>query len=120
MSLWRRLQPTDFGSFKQVSLPEGPADVLSSNPDSEQFDESGVETPKQMVNYLISVQKKKFNSTILEQFRYATLQAQAKRLMGLYANGVLKRAIKRAVDVSNHPFSFKVVETICKNQQKKG
>jgi hypothetical protein len=118
MSLWKRLQPQDFGSFKQVSLPEGPATVLSSNPDSDQFDETGVSKPKDLVNYMLSVQKQKFDSTILEQFSYTTLMYNAKRLMGLYPSGVLKRAVKKAADISNHPFSFKVVENICQSQQK--
>lgn len=119
MSLWKRREQS-FGRFYQPSLSEGAGSVSASNPRSDQFDETGVETPKQLVNYLLAVQKKKFNRTILDdsRFTYSMLQAHAKRLQAKYPSGVLKRAVKTMVDVANHPFSFKKVEEECQRQMK--
>jgi len=120
MSLWQRIKPQSFGTYKQVSLSGGPASVSGCNPYSEQFDTSGVSKPKDLVNYMVAKQTAKFGYSILKQFKYTTMQAQAKRVMDLYSVDQLMRAIKIAVDVSNHPFSFKLVETICENKTKKG
>lgn len=122
MSLWKRREPQNFGHFYQPSLVEG-AGVISyggSNPHSEQFDESGINKPKDLVNYLLAVQTKKFGKTILDKnFTYSMLQAHAKRLMGKYSSGELKRAVKIVVDIANHPFSFKPVEAECLRQKQK-
>ncbi len=120
MSLWQRIKPQSFGTFKQVPLTEGPAAVSGCNPYSEQFDTRGVSKPKDLVNYMVAQQTAKFGYSILKQFKYATMLAQTKRVMEKYSIDQLMRAIKIAVDVSNHPFSFKLVETICENKTKKG
>src|SRR5512139_3390830 len=120
MSLWKRREIQSYGRFYQPSLSEGAGPVSASNPKSDQFDETGVETPKGLVNYLLAVQKKKFNRTILDdnRFTYSMLQAHAKRLQAKYPSGALKRAVKTMVDVANHPFSFKLVEEECLRNQK--
>lgn len=117
MSLWKRREAQNYGHFYQPSLSEGAGVLSASNPRSDQFDESGIHKPKDLVNYLIAVQTTKFSKTILEQFGYPTLIANAKRLMEKYPAGQLKRSVKIAVDVSKHPFSFKLVEEICQKQQ---
>lgn len=108
MSLWKRTQQS-FGNFKQASNKK-PAPISQSDPHSQQFDCKGIKTSKQLVNYLLALQKQKFDKTILEQLKYVTLQANAKRLMQEYEIEQLVRATKIAADVSQHPFSFKVVE----------
>lgn len=118
MSLWKRREIQSYGRFYQPSLAEGAGPISASNPMSEQFDESGINKPKDLVNYMLAVQKTKFGKTILDtqNFTYSMLQAHAKRLMQKYPSGVLKRAVKAMVDIALHPFSFKKVEEECTRQ----
>ena len=118
MSLWNRQSPQSFGQIKQASLTEEPVSVLSSNPHAAQFDEGGIYKPKDLVNYLISLEVKKFGKAIIGSLSFTALQHHAKKLMEKYEVGELKRAVKIAVDTSNHPCSFKLVEEICCNQRK--
>jgi hypothetical protein len=118
MPLWNRLNPQSLGTIKQVSQSEGPASVLLSNPHSDQFDEGGIYKPKDLVNYLIALEVKKFGKAIIGSLSFTALQHHAKQLMEKYEVGELKRAVKIAVDTSNHPCSFKLVEEICINQRK--
>lgn len=113
MSLWSRVKPESFGQVKQVSPVEGPALVSVSNPHSEQFNQQGVKRAKDLVSYMLAEQRKKFDNTILDQLSYKTLEANAKRLMQKHGGLEVKKAIKKANDISKHPYSFKLVAKLC-------
>ena len=113
MSLWNRAKPESFGQYKQVSQTGRPASVSASNPYSEQFDTSSCESPKALVRYMLAQQRLKFDSTILDQIKLPALERHCKKLMQEYGGLEVKKAIKKSVDISKHPFSFKLVEKLC-------
>jgi len=68
-----------------------------------------VKTPKGVVNYLIAQQQQVYGKTILDQFSYAALVPQAKRVLEEFGIDETCRGIELSVRLGNHPSSFKFV-----------
>lgn len=118
MSLWKRNQKENFGQYKQVSHSGGPVSVCLSNPDSEQFDKSGCDSPRFLTRYMLAMQKGKFDRTILDSIKLPALERHCKLLMEKYGGLEVKKAVKIAADYAQHPFSFKLVEGILCQKKK--
>lgn len=111
MSLWKRNQPPNGHTYSEENTNgEGLAFLLEANPLSFHFKPECGDKPKDLVNYMIALQVKRFGCSINLDTRI--LIRNVKLLLKKHDVMMVKRAIKYSSIVADHPYSFKFVESV--------
>lgn len=108
MSLWKRNQlPKGTSYSEEKRNGDGLSFLVRGSPLSIHFDPNVGDSPKDLTNYLIALQVRRFGCSI--ELEHQTLVMNFKRLLKKHDPLLIKRGIAYAAQIANNPFSTKFV-----------
>lgn len=123
MSLFNRHKAVSLGKAEALEPTVRRFILNEDDPFSSKFNSKCGNTPKDIVNFLIAVQVRKFGNSIISdgKFKPVQLQKNAKDVLKKYkcTPDTLKRAIQVAADRSPYPFTFKMVANYLKEVEER-
>jgi len=118
MSLWKRNKlPNGHTYSENTEVGEGSFFLLRDDPLSSHFEPKIGDKPKDLVNYMLALQVRQFDKLI--DLTYPALVRNMKLLLKEYDAMMIKRAIKYASQVAEHPFSTKFVKEVIEQVEEK-